>query len=171
VKRRVAGVVLQAPFTSIPDRAQELYPCVPARLLTLDRFDNLGRIAAIGAPLLIVHGTEDRIVPAEHGRKLLDATHEPKRGVFIPNADGSRSRSASVSLPQHRFAMLQRLQLLTGEAGSPQAAITPTPNPAPDGVFFTTPEILPRLEIEPLSRRVEALERGQQGRKPRSGPS
>ena len=86
-ERRVAGVILQAPFTSVPDRAQELYPFVPARLLTLDRFDNLSRIAVIGAPLLIVHGADDRIVPVEHGRKLLDAAREPKRGVFIPNAD------------------------------------------------------------------------------------
>jgi uncharacterized protein len=86
-ERRVAGVILQAPFTSVPDRAQELYPFVPARLLTLDRFDNLSRIAEIGVPLLIVHGTDDSIIPAEHGRKLLGAAREPKRGVFIPNAN------------------------------------------------------------------------------------
>ena len=41
------------------------------------------------------------------------------------------------------FAMLMRIQLLTGVAGSPQNAVTPTPNPSPDGVTFTTPEILP----------------------------
>ena len=41
------------------------------------------------------------------------------------------------------FALLMRIQLLSGVAGTPQAAITPTPNPTPDGVFFTTPEILP----------------------------
>jgi FtsP/CotA-like multicopper oxidase with cupredoxin domain len=41
------------------------------------------------------------------------------------------------------FAMLMRIQLLTGVAGSPQTAVTPTPNPSPDGVTFTTPEILP----------------------------
>ncbi|MBB3543200.1 multicopper oxidase domain-containing protein [Rhizobium sp. BK399] len=41
------------------------------------------------------------------------------------------------------FAMLARIQLLTGVPGSPQSAVTPTPNPTPDGVFFTTPEILP----------------------------
>ena len=35
-----------------------------------------------------------------------------------------------------------RVQLLTGVSGSPQVAVTPTPNPTPDGVFFTTPEIL-----------------------------
>jgi FtsP/CotA-like multicopper oxidase with cupredoxin domain len=40
-------------------------------------------------------------------------------------------------------AMLMRIQLLTGVPGSPQAVVTPTPNPSPDGVVFTTPEILP----------------------------
>src|SRR5262247_350067 len=41
------------------------------------------------------------------------------------------------------FALLMRIQLLTGVAGSPQTMVTPTPNPSPDGVTFTTPEILP----------------------------
>ncbi|HET7882810.1 MAG TPA: multicopper oxidase domain-containing protein [Acetobacteraceae bacterium] len=40
------------------------------------------------------------------------------------------------------FALLMRIQLLTGVAGTPQAAITQTPNPTPDGVVFTTPEVL-----------------------------
>jgi len=39
------------------------------------------------------------------------------------------------------FAMLFRYQLLSN--AGPQAAVTPTPNPTPDGVIFTTPEILP----------------------------
>jgi FtsP/CotA-like multicopper oxidase with cupredoxin domain len=38
------------------------------------------------------------------------------------------------------FALLMRIQLLS--ATGPQVAVTPTPNPSPDGVFFTTPEIL-----------------------------
>src|SRR5215831_18206310 len=41
------------------------------------------------------------------------------------------------------FALLMRIQLLTGVAGSPQTAVTPTPNPTPDGIVWTTPEILP----------------------------
>jgi FtsP/CotA-like multicopper oxidase with cupredoxin domain len=40
------------------------------------------------------------------------------------------------------FALLMRIQLLTGVAGSPQVAITQTPNPTPDGVTFTTPDVL-----------------------------
>jgi FtsP/CotA-like multicopper oxidase with cupredoxin domain len=39
------------------------------------------------------------------------------------------------------FALLMRIQLLSG--AGPQVAVTPTPNPTPDGVYFTTPEILP----------------------------
>jgi FtsP/CotA-like multicopper oxidase with cupredoxin domain len=41
------------------------------------------------------------------------------------------------------FALLMRIQLLSGVAGSPQTQVTLTPNPTPDGVFFTTPEVLP----------------------------
>jgi len=44
------------------------------------------------------------------------------------------------------FAMLLRLQILNGVSGSPQNVITPTPNPTPDGVFFTTPEVLPEAD-------------------------
>jgi FtsP/CotA-like multicopper oxidase with cupredoxin domain len=40
------------------------------------------------------------------------------------------------------FALLARIQLLTGAKGTPQASITDTPNPSRDGVTFTTPEIL-----------------------------
>ena len=39
------------------------------------------------------------------------------------------------------FALLMRIQLLA--AAGPQVVVTPTPNPTPDGVLFTTPEILP----------------------------
>ena len=59
---------------------------MPARWLVLDRFDTLGRIADIGAPLLVVHGEADTIVPAAHGRRLLEAAGPPKAGLFIPGA-------------------------------------------------------------------------------------
>jgi hypothetical protein len=48
------------------------------------------------------------------------------------------------------FALMKRIQLLTGVPGSPQTAVTATPNPTPDGVVFTTPETLP--EDDPAQR-------------------
>ena len=47
------------------------------------------------------------------------------------------------------FAMLMRIQLLSG--AGPQMAVVPTVNPTPDGVFFTTPEILPEGDPRPQS--------------------
>ena len=83
VGRGVAGVILEAPFTSVADRAQEIYWWTPARWIVLDAFDNLSRIASIGAPLLLLHGERDETTPAAHGRRLLAAAAEPKRGIFF----------------------------------------------------------------------------------------
>jgi uncharacterized protein len=90
----VAGVILEAPFTSVADRAQEIYWWIPARPLVRDVFDNLGRVGRLNAPLLIVHGERDRTTPAPHGRALLAAAAEPKQGVFFP-------QGGHVDLPEH----------------------------------------------------------------------
>lgn len=84
IGRGVAGIVLEAPFTSVAERAQEIYWWTPARWIVIDAFDNLSRIARIGAPLLVVHGERDETTPAAHGRRLLAAAAEPKRGAFFP---------------------------------------------------------------------------------------
>jgi FtsP/CotA-like multicopper oxidase with cupredoxin domain len=55
------------------------------------------------------------------------------------------------------FALLMRIQLLSGVAGTPQASITPTPNPTPDGVFFTTPEVLPEATTSSNDAQTSAL--------------
>lgn len=84
---QVGAVVLEAPFTAMPDVAAEVYPWVPVRWLTLDRYDSLGKIKDTSAPLLVIHGERDSIVPARFGRRLFEAAPEPKRGVFLPEAD------------------------------------------------------------------------------------
>lgn len=85
-ERRLGAVILEAPFTSAADAGQHAYPFLPVRLLIRDRFDSLSRIGSIGAPLLIVHGERDRVVPADHARRLLAAAAEPKEGVFLLDA-------------------------------------------------------------------------------------
>lgn len=83
----VAALVLEAPFTSIADVAQHHYPYIPARHLVKDRFDAEGRIAAARAPVLVMHGERDHVVPVRFGRALFAAAIEPKRGWFMPGAD------------------------------------------------------------------------------------
>ena len=72
VHQAVAGVILEAPFTSIADIAQAQYPILPAQWLVTDRFDNLARIADIDAPVLILHGEADGLIPPDHGRTLAE---------------------------------------------------------------------------------------------------
>jgi fermentation-respiration switch protein FrsA (DUF1100 family) len=81
----VAGVILDAPYTSIVDVAAQSYPFLPVRLLLIDRYDSKRYIGAIKAPLLILHGAHDNVVPVEMGRELAKLAPEPKRLVVFPN--------------------------------------------------------------------------------------
>jgi fermentation-respiration switch protein FrsA (DUF1100 family) len=85
-ERDWAGVILEAPFTSLADAARWHYWWLPVDLLLLDRYDSLARIGGLRAPLLIVHGERDGVVPVAQGRRLLAAAPEPKRGVFPAGA-------------------------------------------------------------------------------------
>jgi len=82
----VAALILEAPFTSAADVAARHYPFVPARLLVKDRFDSTARIQGVRAPVLVVHGVEDRIVPVDLGQALFAAAAEPKKAHWIAGA-------------------------------------------------------------------------------------
>lgn len=84
-ERRVGAVILEAAFTSLSDVASSLYPWLPVRSLLLDRYDSLARIGELRAPLLMVHGERDRIVPAKFGRVLFAAASEPKQAYWAPD--------------------------------------------------------------------------------------
>jgi uncharacterized protein len=84
--RTVGAIVLEAPFTSVAALAQMRYPLVPAALLLRDRFDASSRITRIGAPLFVLHGGRDRIVPIRFGRRLFSAAPQPKEFWFARDA-------------------------------------------------------------------------------------
>lgn len=79
----VAGLVLNAPFTAVEDVAAETYWFAPVRLLIWDRFLSRDRIRAVRAPVLILHGDADEVVPFPHGERLYALANEPKRFVRI----------------------------------------------------------------------------------------
>jgi hypothetical protein len=77
-QRDVACLILEAPFTSVAEVAQYHYSFMPAAALVRDRFDSLARIGQVKAPILVLHGEQDRVVPVRFGRALFDAAPEPK---------------------------------------------------------------------------------------------
>jgi uncharacterized protein len=81
----VAGVILDAPYTSIVDVAAQAYPFLPVRLLLIDRYETARYIGSIKAPLLILHGQRDGVVPVAMGRELARLAPEPKRLAIFPN--------------------------------------------------------------------------------------
>lgn len=72
------GLILQSTFTSIREVARHHYPLIPARLVP-DAYPSIRRIAALHAPLLLVHGDRDETVPLVLGHALFNAAPEPKR--------------------------------------------------------------------------------------------
>lgn len=74
----VYALVLLAPFTSLLERAKEQYFFVPVEHLLKDKFDNAQKMPQVSAPVLIVHGQKDQVIPVGHGKKLYDLAKEPK---------------------------------------------------------------------------------------------
>jgi uncharacterized protein len=72
------GVILQSTFTSVRDMARVHYPLVPPALVP-DAYPSLRRIPRLHAPLLLLHGARDEIVPLMHGEALAEAARGPSR--------------------------------------------------------------------------------------------
>lgn len=85
-EKDVAAVILEAPFTSTADVAFSAYPFLPVSLLMKDQFRSDDRIGKVKAPVLIMHGARDRIVPFRLGERLFALANEPKQ--FVRFADG-----------------------------------------------------------------------------------
>lgn len=81
----VRGVMLLAPYLSIPKLAQIHFPFFPARYIALDRFENERKIGDLHMPVLIVNGAEDRVIPPAQGKELFARANEPKEFRSLPN--------------------------------------------------------------------------------------
>lgn len=105
-ERKVAGLILDAPFTAAVDVAASVYPIVPVRWLMKDQFNSAARIGKVEAPLLVLHGERDTVIPIGFGERLFARANEPKRMVRFP--DGTH-----VDLDSHG-AMAEILAFLDG---------------------------------------------------------
>jgi fermentation-respiration switch protein FrsA (DUF1100 family) len=74
----VGGLILLAPYLSIPDVAQYHYPFYPVKYVVLDRFENAGKIGNIHVPLLIVNGDKDQVIPPGQGKLLFAKANQPR---------------------------------------------------------------------------------------------
>ncbi len=82
-KKGYRAVVLETPYSSVADVAAAMYRFVPVRPLLHDHYDSTAVVANIGAPLLVVHGKKDRVIPVRFGQRLYETAIEPKHLVLI----------------------------------------------------------------------------------------
>lgn len=85
--RPPAGLVLEAPYTAIPDAA--IKGTAPAWLHAIfaNRWNTADAITTLRAPLLILHGTDDTVIPFAQGQQVLEnATTPDKRMIAVPGA-------------------------------------------------------------------------------------
>ena len=79
--RPVGGLVLEAPFLSAPRVVTRI------RILPIDPFPNLKSIKKVKCPILMFHGTDDRVVPYTQGKALFARASEPKQFVSVEGGD------------------------------------------------------------------------------------
>jgi uncharacterized protein len=85
-QRPVATIVLEAPYSAAVDVAADIYPWLPVRLLMKDQFRSTDHIQSVTAPIYILHGTMDTVIPLASGRALFAATTAPTRFEELPGA-------------------------------------------------------------------------------------
>jgi pimeloyl-ACP methyl ester carboxylesterase len=79
-----AAIILEAPYTDITAVGQRRYPFLPVRLLMRDRFDNLSKIAAVRAPVMVIHGEQDRPHRSNSAAPSTPQPPSPRKPGFTP---------------------------------------------------------------------------------------
>jgi fermentation-respiration switch protein FrsA (DUF1100 family) len=81
------ALILESPFTSAVDVGQQAFPWLPVRWIMRNRFASLEKIAQYHRPLLIIHGTQDMVIPFAMGQALFARASSPKRFYAVSGTD------------------------------------------------------------------------------------
>jgi fermentation-respiration switch protein FrsA (DUF1100 family) len=79
-RKPIAGLILDGAFSSA------FRVKTQRKLLLWDKFDNLARLPTLKCPAMIIHGTDDRVVPFSHAERNFQALPGPKYRLFVDGA-------------------------------------------------------------------------------------
>ncbi len=85
--KNFAGIILEAPFTSMVDTGKKHYPFFPVKLLLKDKYESKNKIKNIKFPILVMHGKKDKIIPFYMGEAIYNLANKPKFKYFSDNDD------------------------------------------------------------------------------------
>ncbi|MCF7847399.1 MAG: alpha/beta hydrolase [Kiritimatiellales bacterium] len=104
-RNEVGGVILESAFTSA-FRVKTHW-----KILPIDKFNNLGNIKKVNCPVLVMHGTSDRIIPFWHGQKLYKAAPDPKQSLWVDGA--GHNNFVMTAGTQYRSAIVKFIELVS----------------------------------------------------------
>jgi hypothetical protein len=84
--RKAGGLILESAFTSAAELGRHHYPFLPVSWLLRERLETASRLRGFGAPILILQGERDEIVPPDHGRRLAEAAGASGSLVMLPRS-------------------------------------------------------------------------------------
>ncbi len=114
LRRNLAGLILEAPFTSIRDMRAFHYPWLPVDRFVATRYDSLSKIVRVATPVLILHGDRDEVVPYIQGQRMFEAAAEPK---YFHTVQGAGHNGVYQIGGDRYFQVIREfLESLTGEA-------------------------------------------------------
>ncbi len=104
--RDASGLIVEGSFTSIPAVVGTFkWGWLPVGPFITQRFDAAARIGQVRSPVLVVHGSADRLISPELGRALFERAPQPKRFVLVEG--GSHHNTNSMGQPQYRQALAE----------------------------------------------------------------
>ena len=83
------GVILQSPYTSIEEIADNQYPYFPIKKLGLlkDTYDSRSLLERVDEPVLVFHGRKDTLIPISNSEEIISLLHSPSQLVVFDDAD------------------------------------------------------------------------------------
>jgi uncharacterized protein len=124
-----AGLVLEVPYTSIPEVGAYRYPFVPIFWMLWDRYESINKVQNIHAPTLVLQAGKDKVIPPMFAKKLFDALPAPKK--ILTNINASHTTIyASPDIVKEIFAFMNGLEKKPAVSVAPVIA-PPVVVPAP----------------------------------------
>lgn len=113
----IAGLILEAPYTSLADVGQRIVWFLPVWFIVRNRYESRRKLPRVSCPLLILHSREDEIFSYSHAERLLAAANSPKRLVEL---QGGHANAFFVSLERSKSAIAQFLRELPVPYNTPE---------------------------------------------------
>ena len=113
-------LVLQSTFTSLREIVRCLYPTLPLHLLCIKEMDTQSILGNVQLPTVVIHGTNDQVVPSAMGEELYAAAPNARELVLV---EGAGHRDLFDTAPDRIVSAIRELALAAGGRSADRDAL------------------------------------------------